>query len=338
VRQFRVAGCRSSIGATAIFVIALALSFVAAPLAVDAQQGQKTPRIGFLSPGNATSSPTDAFRQGLRELGYAEGQNLVVEYRWADGHTARLPALAAELVQLRVEVLVATNNSAVLAAKQATGNIPVVCVACSEPVGTGLVASLAHPGGNVTGLSLVTPELSGKRLQLLQETLPNIGRVALLWDAGHVGMSDRVRETEAAAKRLGVTLHVEWVKDPANLNQAFAALAQARPDAFLTTVEPFTEGHRQRIVEFAAQQRLPAMYEDREFVRAGGLMAYGPSFAANYRRAATYVDKMLKGAKPADLPVEQPTKFEMVINLKTAKALGLNIPQSVLIRADEVIR
>jgi putative tryptophan/tyrosine transport system substrate-binding protein len=338
VRGFSIADCRFSIGATAIFVIAFALSFVAAPLAVDAQQGQKTPRIGFLSPGNATSSPTDAFRQGLRELGYAEGQNLVVAYRWADGHTARLPALAAELVQLRVEVLVATNNPAVLAAKQAIGNIPIVCVACSDPVGTGLIDSLARPGGNVTGLSLITPELSGKRLQLLQESLPNIRRVALLWDAGHVGMPDRVRETEAAAKRLGVTLHVEWVKDPANLNQAFAALAQARPDAFLTTGEPFTERHRQRIVEFAAQQRLPAMYEDREFVSAGGLMAYGPSLAANYRRAAAYVDKILKGARPADLPVEQPTKFELVVNLKTAKALGLTIPQTVLIRADEVIR
>jgi putative ABC transport system substrate-binding protein len=338
VKGFPIADCRSSIGATAIFVIAFALSLVAAPLAVEAQQGQKTPRIGFLSPGNATSSPTDAFRQGLRDLGYGEGQNLVVEYRWGDGDIARLPVLAAELAGLRVEVLVATNNPAVLAAKQAVGSIPIVCVACSEPVGTGLVASLAHPGNNVTGLSLITPELSGKRLQLLRETLPKISSVALLWDAGHVGMADRVRETEAAARRLGVTLHVEWVKDPANLNQAFAALAQTRPDAFLTTVEPFTEGHRQRIVDFAAQQRLPAMYEDREFVSAGGLIAYGPSFAANYRRAATYVDRILKGAKPADLPVEQPTKFELVINLKTAKALGVTIPQSILIRADEVIR
>lgn len=338
MRQFRIADRRFSIGATALFVLALAFSLVAAPLIADAQQAGKVPRIGFLSPGNATSSPTDAFRQGLRELGYVEGQNLVVEYRWAEGDTARLAALAADLTRLRVEVLVTTNNPAVLAAKQATNTIPVVCVACSEPVGTGLVASLAHPGGNVTGLSLVTPELSGKRLQLLQETLPNIGRVALLWDAGHVGMSDRVRETEAAAKRLGITLHVEWVKDPAKLNGAFAALAQARPDAFLTTVEPFTEGHRQRIVDFAAQQRLPAIYEDRELVDAGGLMAYGPSLAANYRRAATYVDKILKGAKPADLPVEQPTKFEFVINLKTAKTLGLTIPQSVLFRADEVIR
>ena len=323
---------------TGLFVVALALGLAAALLASGAQQVGAVPRIGFLSPGVAASPPTAAFRHGLRELGYVEGQNILVEYRSGDGDAARLAALATELVRLRVEVLVATNNPAVLAAKQATSNVPIVCVACSDPVATGLVASLAHPGGNVTGLSLVTPELSGKRLQLLRETLPRIARVALLWDAGHVGMADRVKETETAARQLGVTLHVEWVRDPANLDRAFANLAQARPDAFLTTVEPFTEGHRQRIVDFAAQHRLPAIYEDREFVDAGGLMAYGPSLTANYRRAAAYVDKILKGARPAEIPVEQPTKFEMVVNLKTAKAIGLTIPQSVLIRADEVIR
>jgi putative ABC transport system substrate-binding protein len=292
----------------------------AKPSAAADQHPRKIPRIGYLSPGAAASNPNEAFRQGLRELGYVEGQNVLVEYRWGQGDAARLPALAAELVRLRVEVLVATNNAAVVAAKQVTGNIPIVCVACSDPVGTGLVASLAQPGGNVTGLSLITPELSGKRLQILRETLPHIARVALLWDAGHVGMADRVRETEAAALRLGVTLHVEWVKDPAHLDRAFATLAQTRPDAFITTVEPFTEGHRQRIVD------------------AGGLMAYGPSLAANYRRAATYADKLLKGAQAVDLPVEQPTKFELVINLKTAMALKLVVPQSVLLQADEVIR
>lgn len=337
MRQLSIVVCRLRIGARVMRVLAVALSVAVAPLAVDAQQGQKIPRIGFLSPGNATSSPTDAFRQGLRELGYADGQNLVVEYRWADGDTARLPALAAELVRLRVDVLVAANNPAVLAARQATSTIPIVFAASSDPVGAGLVASLAHPGGNVTGLSLVTPELSGKRLQLLRETLPRLSRVALLWDAGHVGMADRVKETEAAARQLGVTLRVEWVKDLAGLDLAFTALTQARPDAFLTTVEPFTGDHRQRIVTFAAQQRLPAMYEERDFVDAGGLMAYGPSVAANYRRAATYVDKILKGTKPADLPIEQPTRFELVINLRTAKALGLKIPESILVRADEVI-
>jgi putative ABC transport system substrate-binding protein len=274
----------------------------------------------------------------LRDLSYVEGQNLVMVYRWADGDLARLPALAAELVRLRVDVLVAATNPAVLAAKQATSTIPIVFAGSSDPVGTGLVASLAYPGANVTGLSLVTPELSGKRLQFLRETFPRLARVALLWDAGNVGMADRVKETEAAARQLGVTLHVEWVRDLAGLDRAFDTLAQARPDAFLTTVEPFTGDHRQRIVAFAAQQRLPAMYEERDFVDAGGLMAYGPNLAANYRRAAAYVDKVLKGTKPADLPVEQPTKFELVINLKTAKALGLTIPQSVLIRADEVIR
>jgi ABC-type uncharacterized transport system substrate-binding protein len=336
VRPFRKSKVEIRVGPT--FVLALALSWVLVPSTADAQQAGKVPRIGFLSPGMAASASNEAFRQGLRDHGYVEGRNVLVEYRWGEGDAARLPALAAELARLQVDALVAANNLAVLAAKQANSNLPIVCAACSDPVGTGLVASLAHPGGNVTGLSLITPELSGKRLQLLQETLPNIRRVALLWDAGHVGMADRVRESEAAALRLGVTLHVEWVKDPAHLDRAFATLAQARPDAFLTTVEPFTEGHRQRIVDFAAQQRLPAIYEDREFVDAGGLMAYGPSLSANYRRAATYVDKILKGAKPADLPVEQPTKFEFVINLRTAKVLGLTVPQSVLIRADEVIR
>jgi len=338
VRQLRISNCEFRIGPAAIFLLTLVLSVAATPPTAKAQQPRQVPRIGFLSPGTATSAPTDAFRQGLRELGYLEGQNLVVEYRWADGDTARLPALAAELVRLQVDVLVTSSNPAVLAARQATSTIPIVFAASSDPVGTGLVASLAHPGGNVTGLSLVTPELSGKRLQLLRETLPRLARVALLWDAGNVGMADRVKETEAAARQLGVTLHVEWVRDLAGLDRAFTTLAQARLDAFLTTVEPFTGDHRQRIVAFAAQQRLPAMYEERDFVDAGGLMAYGPSLAANYRRAATYVDKILKGTKPSDLPVEQPTKFELVINLKTAKALGLTIPQSILIRADEVIR
>jgi putative ABC transport system substrate-binding protein len=326
------------IGTAAILIAALTLGQIAAPLPASGQQTGKPPRIGFLSPGTAASAPNEAFRQGLRQLGYVEGRNLAVEYRWARGDTARLPTLAAELVRLGVEVLVAASNHAALAAKQATSSIPIVCVACSDPVGTGLVASLAHPGGNVTGLSLVTPELSGKRLQLLQETLLQLARVALLWDAGHLGMADRVRETETAARRLGVTLQVEWVRDPSGLDHAFAALAQARPDAFLTTVEPFTEGHRQRIVAFAAQHRLPAMYEERAFVDTGGLMAYGPNIAASYHRAASYVNRILKGANPADLPVEQPTKFELVINLKTAQALGLTIPQSLLIRADEVIR
>jgi putative tryptophan/tyrosine transport system substrate-binding protein len=337
MKGFSIADRRCSAGA-AMSLAAIVLHLFASPFVAEAQQAPRVPRIGYLSPRPGPAFYDDAFLKGLRDLGYVEGQNLVVDYRWGNGAAARLPALAAELVRLRVEVLVATNNLAVLAAMQATSNIPIVCVACSEPVGTGLVASLAHPGGNVTGLSLVTPELSGKRLQLLRETLPRIARVALLWDAGHVGMADRVRETEAAALRLGVALHVEWVKDPAHLDRAFATLVQVRPDAFLTTVEPFTEVHRQRIVDFAAHYRLPAIYEDREFVAAGGLMAYGPSLATNHRRAATYVDKILKGTKPADLPIEQPTRFELVINLRTAKSLGLTIPQSILIRADEVIR
>jgi putative ABC transport system substrate-binding protein len=326
------------IWSAAVLGLVFTLSVAGAPLIAGAQQGKKSPRIGFLSPGSALSTPHQTFRQGLRELGYVEGQNIVVEYRWGDGDVNRLTALAEDLVRRGVDVLVTASNPATLAAREATSSTPIVFASSSDPVGTGFVASLAHPGGNVTGLSLVTPELSGKRLQLLQETLPKLTRVALLWDAGNIGMADRVRETEEAARKLGVDLHVEWVRDLTGLDRAFAALAKLRLDAFLTTVEPFTGDHQQRIVAFAAQQRLPAMYEEREFVNAGGLMAYGPSLAANYRRAAVYVDKIVKGAKPADLPVEQPARFDLVINLKTAKALGLTIPQSVLIRADELIR
>ena len=338
MRRFTIAYWQLQIGATGMSVVAFALTIAATLAAAEPQPAGKVPRIGFLSPGIAASAPNAAFRQGLRELGYVEGQNILVEYRWGDGDTARLPALAAELVRLRVQVLVTSSNPATLAAMQTHSKIPIVFAASSDPVANGLVASLAHPAGNVTGLSLVSPELSGKRLQLLQETLPRLTRIVLLWDAGNIGMADRVRETEAAARQLGVTLHVEWVRDLAGLDRAFATLAQARPDAFLTTVEPYTGDHRQRIVAFAAQQRLPAMYEERGFVDAGGLMAYGPSLAANYRRTAAYVDKILKGAKPADLPVEQPTKFELVVNLKTAKALGVTMPQSILVRADEVIQ
>jgi putative ABC transport system substrate-binding protein len=295
-------------------------------------------RIGVLRPGAAPDPRVEILRSGLRDLGYIEGQNLSLEIRYADGKTDRLPVLAAEFVQLKMDVILTMSTPAALAAKQVTGTIPIVFTNVGDPVGAGVVASLARPGGNLTGMSLLASELSGKRLELLKETVPKTTRVVMLWNSANTGMLLRARETEAAAKVLGVTLRSQGVYDIDTFDSAFTAIARDRPDALLTLVDPFTMSQRRRIVEFAAQHHLPEMYEQREFVEAGGLMAYGPNAADAERRAAVFVDKILKGAKPADLPVEQPTKFELVINLKTAKALGLTIPQSVLIRADEVIR
>jgi putative ABC transport system substrate-binding protein len=271
-------------------------------------------------------------------LGYIEGQNLSLEIRYADGKTDRLPVLAAELVKLQMDVILTMSTPAALAAKQATGTIPIVFTNVSDPVGAGVVASLARPGGNLTGMSLLASELSGKRLELLKEAVPKTTRVVMLWNSTNTGMVLRARETEAAAKILGVALRSQGVYDIDTFDSAFTAIARDRPDALLTLVDPFTMSQRRRIVEFAAQHHLPEMYEAREFVEAGGLMAYGPNGADAERRAAVFVDKILKGAKPGDLPVEQPMKFELAINLKTAKALGLTIQRSVLDRADEVIR
>ncbi len=325
---------------TAVISPTVILSLLAAPLTAAAQQPAKVPRIGGLFPGTPASAalPLDAFWQGMRELGYVEGRNVLIEYRWAEGAMARLPALAAELVQRRVDLILTSSTPASLAAKEATSTIPVVFAASSDPVGAGVVASLAHPGGNVTGFSVLAPELSGKRLELLRETVLWVASVAILWDVSNVGMAERVRETRAAAGILKLRFHSQGARDLAELEQAFATLARERPDALLVTAEPFTVQQRRRIRDFVTQQRLPTMYEERRFVDAGGLMSYGPSVLDNFRRAATYVDKILRGAKPGDLPVEQPTRFELVVNLKTAKALGLTIPQSVLIRADQVIQ
>ena len=328
----------SALGLTAALLLGMAS---AAPTA-DAQSPTKTFRIGTLVSGSRPSAPDWkqrwAFVEGLRELGWVDGQNVIVEDRWADGKTSRLPELAAELVRLKVDVIFTASWPAAVAAKQATTTIPIVISGAGDPVGTGLVASLAHPGGNITGLGDWATELSAKRLQLLKEAVPKLSRVAVLWNSADGGMTLRFRRIQSAAPTLGVTVRPLGVQEPDDFEQAFAAMIQERPDALFVVADLLTRLQHKRVVEFAAQNRLPAMYELREFVADGGLMSYGPIFPDLLRRGAAFVDKILKGAKPADLPVEQPTRFELVVNLKTAKALGLAIPQSVLIRADHVIQ
>ena len=307
----------------------------AVPLVADAQPAGKVPRIGILRPGSPPDPLLDAFRQGLRELGYDEGRNVSIEYRWAEGRDERLPDLAADLVRLPVDVIVA-GVGAVEAAKHATSTIPIVMPVSSDPVRAGLVASLARPGGNVTGLTSLSGELPGKWMELLKETLPRVSRVAVLWDPA--GDPRQVDTSDAAARSLGVRLHVLKVGRVGGFDPAFAEARKNDAGALIVLGSPFFYVHRARLVELAAKHRLPAIYAQREFVvGSGGLMSYGTDYHHQFRRAATYVDKILKGAKPADLPIEQPTKFEFVINLKTAKALGLTIPPAVLARADEVI-
>jgi putative tryptophan/tyrosine transport system substrate-binding protein len=324
------------------FIGTLAGGLVVAPRASEAQQAAKIARIGYLAP-NLTASPHlhEAFRQGLRDLGYVEGQNIVIEYRSAEGKAERLPALAAELVALKVDVIVVPGTVGVLAAKQATKTIPIVFAVAADPVGSGLVTSLARPGGNVTGLSILTPELVGKCLELLTQAVPGVSRVAVLWQPGGHGErtdKDTLEGADVAARALGVRLQFVEAKGPADIDRAFSDMTRARAGALTVLGGGMFFGVRRRLVDLAAKNRLPAVYPWRDFVDAGGLMSYGANLADLYRRAATYVDKILKGAKPADLPVEQPTKFELVINLKTAKALGLTIPPSVLGRADEIIQ
>jgi ABC-type uncharacterized transport system substrate-binding protein len=311
----------------------------AALLAAEAQQTGKVARIGFLSPASSTTAPhvVEAFRQGLRDLGYVEGQNIVVEYRYANGKAEALPDLAAELVSLEVDVIVASGTPGPLAAKSATKTIPIVMASAGDPVRTGLVASLARPGGNVTGLSTLTPDLGGKRLQLVKELLPGVARVAVLWNAANPYTVLLVREIEAAARTLRVQIQSLEVRGPDDFQNVLPTAISGGAGALVVVDDPLTVSSRTLIVSFAAQHRLPAMYGFREFAEAGGLMAFGANLADLYRRAPVYVDKILKGAKPADLPVEQPAKFDLVINLKTAKALGLTIPPSLLARADQVI-
>ncbi|HXH08564.1 MAG TPA: ABC transporter substrate-binding protein [Alphaproteobacteria bacterium] len=295
----------------------------------------KLPRIGVLAPGCAPPSPVlEVFLQGLRVRGYVEDQTLTIEWRYAEGRVERFPALAAELVRLPVDLIVAVSTPAALAAQQAMATIPVVMVYVADPVGTGLVPSLARPGGNLTGVSDMATDLSAKRLELLKEAVPTLSRVAVLWNAADPGMVLRFREIEAAGRALGVRLHSHEVHGPEEFEPAFAAMAQERPDALFVVAEVLTLTHRCRILDFAARHRLPAMYEFGLFAREGGLMAYGPKLTDTFERASYYVDKLLNGGKPDELPVEQPMSFELVINLKTAEALGLALPPSLLLQAE----
>jgi putative ABC transport system substrate-binding protein len=307
---------------------------------VAAQPPAKIPKVGLLMPYSpGPDSRIEAFRQGLRELGYLEGRSIVVEYRWADGKFDKLPELAAELIRSNVDVIVPAVTQASIAAKKATGTIPIVMVGVSDPVGSGLVNSLARPGTNVTGTSSMTAEIVGKQLELLKETLPKISPVAALWNpANPVFQALQLREIDLAARTLGVHLQFVEARGPEEIDRAFAAISKAGTRAIIVLGDPVFISHRKRIADLATKRRLPAVSGTREHAEAGGLMAYGPSFPAMYRRTAYYVDKILKGAKPADLPIEQPTKFEFIINLRTAKQIGLTIPPNVLARADRVIR
>jgi putative tryptophan/tyrosine transport system substrate-binding protein len=321
-------------------LITCALGLLVAPLVIEAQPASKGHRIGFL--WNASPSLTHhllaAFRHGLYERGYVEGEHFTIESRYAEGNPELLPGLAAELVGLQVEVIVTSGSQAIEAVKQATSTIPVVMAVSGDPVETSFVTSLARPGGNLTGLSLVAPELSGKRLELLKETVPEIAHVAVLANSANPLTAAQLRETQRAAQALKVQLHVVEVRGPHELDHAFSALRSLHADALIMLLDPMFISQRTRMVELTTTSQLPAMYGFREDAEAGALMAYGPNFPDMFRRAATYVDKILKGAKPADLPVEQPTKYELVLNLRTARALGLTFPPHLLVLADQVIQ
>ena len=319
--------------------VILTVSLFAATLATEAQSAEKVYRIGWLSPSSATTGAShfDALRNALGELGYVEGRNIVFERRWADGASARLPPLATELVRLKVDVICTAGTPASMAAKDATTTIPIVFANVAFPDQSHLVASYARPGSNVTGVAFIGPEY-GKRLELLKAALPKLRRVGLIYNPENRGSVLALEETQRWAKALDVTLEAHSLRGPQELEGMFDAIARSRPDALMTTADVFILSYRARIVQFAAKRRLPSMFPDKEYVVAGGLMFYGGSIPDMYRRAGIYVDRILKGAKPADLPVEQPTKFDMIINLKTAKTLGLTIPRSFLLRADEVIQ
>jgi ABC-type uncharacterized transport system substrate-binding protein len=319
------------------FLCGLTLGTLAAPLATGAQPPGRIPRVGILNSDTMQDARVGEFRDGLRKLGYVEGQNLLITYRWADGQLDRLPALVDDLLASHVDVIVAIGAS-VWAAKRQTSTVPIVMAFSGDPVGTAMVPSLARPGGNITGLSFMSSDLAAKRLELLKQMFPRIARVAVLYVPAEVSTVPELRETEAAAGTINVTLQPLQVRHPDDLGPLFAKATRERADALLVFAHAFAFVHRDRIVELAARQRLPTMFGWREFVDVGGLTSYGPNVNTMLRRAAGYVDRILKGAKPADLPIEQPTKFELVINLKTAKALGLTIPQSILVRADEVIQ
>jgi putative ABC transport system substrate-binding protein len=301
-----------------------------------AQEAKKF-HIGLLR-ADVPEDFVEAFRQGMRELGYVDGKDFVLEQRYADGQFDRLPEFAAELVRLKPDVIVTSSTPAMLAAKRATTSIPIVVAASGDPVASGAVAALSHPGGNITGLTIMTEELAMKRLELLKETVPRISHVGVLWNASNpiwAGVMRRIKET---APRIGLRPEIVKMNRPDELEKALAQVEKSHSDALLVLEDAALRGKANRIIEFAGKAQLPAIYGEKHWVSAGGMMSYGPNFAEMFRRAALYVDKILKGAKPGDLPVEQPTKFELVVNLKTAKALGITIPESILLRADEVIR
>jgi putative tryptophan/tyrosine transport system substrate-binding protein len=318
-----------------IVVVLLAVGVIA-----EAQQATKIPRIGYLTNESlsATSERSEAFRRGLRELGYVEGKNIFIEWRSAEGKLDRVTTLAAELVRLKVDVIVTVGSSVSRSAKEATSTIPIVMAQVNDPVGDGLVASLARPGGNITGLSTLAPELSGKRLELLKEVVPKLSRVAVMGTSTIPGNDQQLKETELAAGPFGIKVQYLDVLNPKEVESAFRGATKARAEALLGLGGPVLNSQRTQVVELAVKSRLPAVYWRSDFVEAGGLMSYGTSFTDLWRRAATYVDKILKGANPGELPIEQPTKFDLVINLKAAKQIGLIIPPHVLARADRVIR
>lgn len=318
----------------------MAAIFLATVSAAEAQQSKKIPRIGFLNALFPTTNPAriEAFRQGLRDVGYVEGKNIAIEYRYAERKVDRLPALAAALVRLKVDVIVTSASQETLAAKKATNTIPIVMINVGDPVGSGFVTSLARPGKNITGLSTVSPELSGKRLELLKEIIPNLSRVAVLGDSTGPANAISLKELELAAQALKVKLQYLDVLSVNDIETSFRAAGKERADAVLVLSSFLLTSQRRQIIDLAVKSRLPASYARPEFVESGGLMTYGVNLNDLARRAATYVDKILKGAKPADLPVEQPTKFEFIINLKAAKQIGLIIPPNVLARADKVIK
>jgi putative ABC transport system substrate-binding protein len=326
---------KAKVFCTALSVLYLALSFP-----VEAQQPTKIPRIGYLSATSpsANAARYEAFRQGLRELGYVEGKNIVIEWRFAEGKLDRLPALAAELVRLKVDVIVSSGPAVTRPVKEATSTIPIVMTFDNDPVGNGFVASLARPGGNITGLSTLAPELSGKQLELLKEVVPKLSRVAVFGNSIQPGNAQALNEVEVAARAFKVQLQKLDVLDPRDVETAFRTASKGRAQAVLLLSSPVLPPQRTQIADLAVKNRLPTMYFRSDFVEAGGLMSYSASFSDLDRRAATYVDKILKGRTPADLPVEQPIKFEFVINLKAAKQIGLTIPPNVLVRADKVIK
>lgn len=320
------------------FIGSVASGLLALPFAAEPQPPGKVYRLGILvNTRDVPRTSWDEFFRELRDRGYVEGQNLSIEWRYSEGHAERWPELATELVGLKVDAIVVNTTPAALAAKKATSTIPVIITTAIDPVGAGLAASLARPGGNVTGIGLLVPELSAKALVLLKEAVPRVTRVAVLWNAANPALAAVWSDLEATATATGLVLLSQRVRDPKDFEPAFVAIAQEQPGGLLVVSDALLTQYRSRIVEFTTQKHFPAVSGPREFAELGGLMSYGVNSPDMFRKAANYVDKVLRGAKPADLPIEQPTKFELVINLKTAKALGLTIPQSILLRADEVI-